>query len=168
MARSQRLADIHVVRERKITGSGCHPVSADYHSAVVKRRVVLENIDQKLACDNSVHLDAGSLHIRQRRLHLNNHKSSRFHLSHLETGSGQLVNRLLAETFFHLSVVSRENSSQHVLAPQLLQRLSELRLKNDNKRCNCDIRCFPQQPEDGVQLQYGSHENKTADKQNSL
>ena len=63
----QRLADIHIVRERQITGRRRHTVTANHDRAVVQRCVVLKNIDQKLARHDTIDLDARPLDLSERR-----------------------------------------------------------------------------------------------------
>ena len=105
MSGSQCLADIHIVRERQITGRRRHTVTANHDRAVVQRCVVLKNIDQKLARHDTIDLDARPLDLSERRAPLDDDQGARLDFSHLKTSTHQLRDRLFAEILIFLRII---------------------------------------------------------------
>ena len=139
MSCSQVFADAQVIRKRQITGRRGHAVSTDNDRAVVKRRIVFKNIDQKLARDDSVHRDSRAFDLRKRSVALDDDQAPVF------TFPISKAARVISFTVFSvypsccLEFSEIKKVCDDIFASELLQRFSKLRLEDNDEGCQYEL-----------------------------
>ena len=150
MSCSQVFADAQVIRKRQITGRRGHAVSTDNDRAVVKRRIVFKNIDQKLARDDSVHRDSRAFDLRKRSVALDDDQGSCLYFSHFKGRTGNLIYGLLCISFLLSGILRNKKVCDDIFASELLQRFSKLRLEDNDEGCQYELAHMVDDPGDRI------------------
>ena len=130
---------------------------------------MLKNIQQKLTGNQRIQLDTGSYILSKLGVFFQNDQSTGLCFSHLKGAFHQLVDGLVAETFFCIFFhIKRYQRRKELLFAKLFQSPPQLRLKN-NGRCHKDrIDAFADQKQNGIQVQKCGNKDKNNHDQDAL
>ena len=133
----------------------------------MKRCVVLKNIDQELAADQSVDFDTSTLNLFQGNFPLNDHEGTSLHLCHLGGCLDNFIDRAVGKALILLIAFKRKNLRDQVSASQLFQGFTQFRLEDDHQCRYRNTTCSSQDPEDRVPVKDGCRYRKCHDHGNA-
>ena len=127
----------------------------------MQRRIFFKDINQKLTGNHRIQRNAGPLILVQRRLLLYDNQCAGLYLGHLKDCFYQLIDRLVTESGLRLlRTIEVEHRADDILASQLLQRLSKLRLEYNHQSGNSQAEDVLTQPQDRIQAESPCHEDE--------
>ena len=99
----------------------------------MERGVMLKNIDQKLACQNRIHIDTCADVICKQFILFNDNQGTGLYLSHIKTGLYQFADGFVCKSFFYFfPCIKRYDRTHDLFLSKLLQCFTQLRLENNN------------------------------------
>ena len=119
----------------------------------MKRRVVFKNIDQKLACNNSVYRNTRALDLRKRSIALNHDQGTCLYLSHLKGCAGDLVYGLFRIALLTSGIFGNKKIRDEIFTSELFERFPQLRLEDDNESRQHELAHMVDDPCDRIQVE---------------
>ena len=134
----------------------------------MERSILLKNIDQKLAGNHSIQINAGSLPLTKGRILPDHNQRSRLNPCHCDAGTHDLRNGLVRKQSVSASGAFPEQSRKNILLSKLLHCSTKLRLQNDNQCDHRNARHILNDPQDGCHIEQRCQNHKSDDKQKAL
>ena len=135
MSRSKFFAKSHIIRQRQITCSRDNSIASHNNSSIVKRCIMLKDINQHLTGHQTIQFDPRILVLCKHNFLLYYNQCSGLHLSHLITCCHKCINCFIIKSSRLLTSLKWNNRSPEIFLSQSLQRSPKLRLKHNNRSC---------------------------------
>ena len=134
----------------------------------MERRILLENIDQQLPGYQGIQRNPCPLVLRQLIVQLDYDQRPCLYSSHLKGSLYHIGNRLFRKAVADISrKIHGQQRIEKFISSQLLQRLPQLRLKQNNDRDKTSGKQAIAQPENRVHLENGRQHQECNDYHNS-